>query len=48
MDVLRVEDLHKGGSSGRLLSSLSTGEAEHILGSSYGLSINIKFWVYDL
>ncbi|KAB1221705.1 Transcriptional adapter ADA2b [Morella rubra] len=32
---VKVEDSHKGGSSGRLLSSLSTGEAEHILGSSY-------------
>jgi hypothetical protein len=29
--LTRIEDSHKGGSSGRLLSSLSAGEANYII-----------------
>lgn len=31
LDLLRVEDLHKGGPSSRLLSSLNTGQRKYLI-----------------
>lgn len=49
INLFRVEDSHKGGSSGRLLSSLSTGEAKYpwLFGILYQTVYSIKIWAYD-